>query len=45
MVLARALPRDFAHRDELVAMTYGVVLLSLLLQGLTMPRMIRYLKV
>jgi CPA1 family monovalent cation:H+ antiporter len=45
MVLALALPRNFAHRDELVAMTYGVVLLSLLLQGLTMPWMIRRLKV
>jgi monovalent cation:H+ antiporter, CPA1 family len=45
MVLALALPRDFPHRDELVAMTYGVVLLSLLLQGLTMPWMIRQLNV
>ena len=45
MVLALALPLDFAHRDALVAMTYGVVLLSLVLQGLTMPWMIRRLKV
>jgi CPA1 family monovalent cation:H+ antiporter len=44
MVLALSLPLDFAHREQLVAMTYGVVLLSLVLQGLTMPWMIRRLK-
>ena len=45
MVLALALPPDFPHRAQLVAMTYGVVLLSLVLQGLTMPWMIRRLEV
>lgn len=41
MVLALALPYDFAHRDELIAMTFGVVLLSLVLQGMTMARLLR----
>lgn len=36
MVLALALPEDFPHRSLLIDMTFGVVLLSLLLQGLTM---------
>lgn len=35
MVLALATPPDFPHRRELVAMTYGVVVLSLVVQGLT----------
>jgi Na+:H+ antiporter len=37
MVLALALPAAMAHRDLLVTMTFGVVLASILLQGLTMP--------
>jgi len=45
MVLALALPPTFPHRTQLVAMTYGVVLLSLVLQGLSMPWMIRRLEV
>lgn len=45
MVLALALPPTFPHRSQLLAMTYGVVLLSLVLQGLSMPWMIRRLKV
>jgi CPA1 family monovalent cation:H+ antiporter len=44
MVLALALPRDFPHRTQLIAMTYGVVLLSLVLQGVSMPWMLRRLK-
>ena len=36
MVLALALPPDFPHRTQLVAMTFGVVLLSLIVQGLSM---------
>ena len=36
MVLALALPPDFPHRAQIVAMTFGVVLLSLVLQGMTM---------
>ncbi|MDB4887352.1 MAG: Na+/H+ antiporter [Gemmatimonadetes bacterium] len=45
MVLALSLPADFPHRSQLIAMTYGVVLLSLVLQGLSMPWLIRRLKV
>lgn len=37
MVLALALPASIAHRDLLVTMTFGVVLASILIQGLTMP--------
>jgi CPA1 family monovalent cation:H+ antiporter len=37
MVLALALPPDFANRALLVDMTFGVVILSLLIQGLTIP--------
>jgi len=44
MVLALALPADLPHRTQLIAMTYGVVLLSLLLQGVSMPWMIRKLR-
>jgi CPA1 family monovalent cation:H+ antiporter len=43
MVLALALPQGFPHRDLLVAMTFGVVLISILLQGLTMAPLIRRL--
>ena len=45
MVLALALPADFPNRETLVNMTFGVVLLSLLLQGLTMPRVAARLSV
>jgi CPA1 family monovalent cation:H+ antiporter len=41
MVLALALPPVFPHRTLLVDMTFGVVLISLLLQGLTMPAIVR----
>jgi CPA1 family monovalent cation:H+ antiporter len=43
MVLALALPTDFPHRDQLVAMTFGVVLLSLVLQGMSMSWLLRRL--
>jgi CPA1 family monovalent cation:H+ antiporter len=43
MVLVLALPAGFPHRDLLVAMTFGVVLLSILGQGLTMAPLIRRL--
>jgi len=41
MVLALALPIDFPHRDQLITMTFGVVLLSLVLQGTTMSWVMR----
>jgi CPA1 family monovalent cation:H+ antiporter len=40
MVLVLALPRDFPHRQLLVNMTFGVVLLSILLQGLSMSKLL-----
>jgi CPA1 family monovalent cation:H+ antiporter len=43
MVLALALPFDFPHRSQLVTMTFGVVLLSLVVQGLTMSTLLRRL--
>lgn len=43
MVLVLALPRDFPHRDFLVTLTFGVVVLSILVQGLTMSPLLRKL--
>ncbi|MGH7649513.1 MAG: cation:proton antiporter [Gemmatimonadaceae bacterium] len=37
MVLALALPADFPRRALLIDMTFGVVIASLLIQGLTIP--------
>jgi CPA1 family monovalent cation:H+ antiporter len=45
MVLALGLPPSFPHRDLLVTMTFGVVVLSLLIQGLTMAPLLRRLGV
>ncbi len=43
MVLALSIPARFPHRDQLVAMTFGVVLLSLVVQGVSMSRLLRRL--
>ena len=43
MVLVLSLPLDFPHRDLLVSMTFGVVILSILVQGLTMSPLLRWL--
>ncbi|MGH7689319.1 MAG: cation:proton antiporter, partial [Gemmatimonadaceae bacterium] len=43
MVLALALPPALAQRDLLVTVTFGVVLLSILLQGLTLAPLLRRL--
>ncbi|MGD8317871.1 MAG: Na+/H+ antiporter [Myxococcales bacterium] len=43
MVLVLSLPSDFPHREFLITMTFGVVLLSILGNGLTMPRLLRAL--
>jgi len=43
MVLALALPEGFPHREQLIAMTFGVVLLSLVLQGTSMAWLLRRL--
>jgi CPA1 family monovalent cation:H+ antiporter len=43
MVLALALPASLPHRDFLVTTTFGVVILSILAQGLTMSWLLRRL--
>lgn len=43
MVLALALPPGLPHRDFLVTTTFGVVILSILVQGLTMSPLLRWL--
>jgi CPA1 family monovalent cation:H+ antiporter len=44
IVLALALPVELAQRQLLIAMTVGVVVLSVVLQGATMPMLIRHLR-
>ncbi len=43
MVLVLSLAPDFPHRELLVTMTFGVVILSILLQGTTMTVLLRRL--
>ena len=43
MVLALSLPPSFAFRNFLITVTFGVVILSILLQGLTMAPLLRWL--
>jgi CPA1 family monovalent cation:H+ antiporter len=43
MVLAMALPDSFPHRELIVTMTFGVVLLSIVVQGLTAGPLLRAL--
>jgi CPA1 family monovalent cation:H+ antiporter len=43
MVLVLGLPEDFAHRELLVNMTFGVVVLSIIFQGLTMAPVLKKL--
>lgn len=43
IVLALGLPRDLPHREQLITMTLGVVLSSILLQGMTMAPLLRRL--
>jgi CPA1 family monovalent cation:H+ antiporter len=42
MVLALSLPLSFPHRDLLVTMTFGVVIISILVHGLTVSRFLRW---
>ena len=42
MVLALSLPTTFEHRDLLVDLTFGVVLVSILVQGLSMASVLRW---
>lgn len=41
MVLALSLPIDFSHRELILHMTFGVVLLTLLVQGLSIKPLLR----
>jgi monovalent cation/hydrogen antiporter len=43
LVAALALPRDFPHRDLIVFLTFDVIVATLVLQGLTLPGLIRVL--
>lgn len=43
MVLVLSLAKDFPHRDLLVTMTFGVVMISILLHGMTIPPLLRLL--
>ena len=43
MVLVLSLPKDFPHRELVVSMTFGVVILSILVHGLTMSPLLRWL--
>ncbi len=43
MVLVLSLAKDFPHRDLLVTMTFGVVLISLLVNGMTISPLLRWL--
>lgn len=43
MVLVLGLPNDFEHRELLVNMTFGVVVLSIIVQGLTMAPLLKRL--
>jgi CPA1 family monovalent cation:H+ antiporter len=42
MVLALSLPADFARRDLILHLTFGVVLLTILVQGLTIRPLLRW---
>ncbi|HEY2064940.1 MAG TPA: sodium:proton antiporter [Gemmatimonadaceae bacterium] len=42
MVLALSLPPDLPQRDLIVSLTVGVVLLSIIVQGMTMPFLMRW---
>lgn len=42
MVLVLGLPYNFPHRDLLVHMTFGVVVLSILVQGMTMNPVLKW---
>jgi CPA1 family monovalent cation:H+ antiporter len=42
MVLALALPFDFPNRTLLIDLTFGVVIVSIVVQGMTMHRLIKW---
>ncbi len=42
MVLALSLPSSFAHRDLLVTITFGVVIISILVHGVTVSQFLKW---
>jgi CPA1 family monovalent cation:H+ antiporter len=44
LAAAMALPFDFPHRDLVIFITFGVILVTLVLQGLPLPAIIRWLR-
>lgn len=44
MVLVLSLPQDFPHRELILSMTFGVVSITLLGQGMTMRPILKWLK-
>jgi CPA1 family monovalent cation:H+ antiporter len=45
LAAALALPLDFPHRDLILFLTFSVIFATIVLQGLTLPPLIRWLKV
>lgn len=43
IALALSLPQDFPHRSTLLTLTFGVVAFSIIVQGLTMKPLLRFL--
>jgi monovalent cation:H+ antiporter, CPA1 family len=43
MVLVLSLSKDFPHRELLVSMTFGVIIISILVHGLTISPLLRWL--
>lgn len=44
LALALSLPRELANREEIIAMTFGVVVFSIVVQGLSMPALLKRLE-
>lgn len=44
LAAAMALPKDFPYRNEIVFLSFAVIFATLVLQGLTLPPLIRFLK-
>jgi CPA1 family monovalent cation:H+ antiporter len=42
LAAALAVPGSVAHRDELIIVTFGVILVTLVVQGLTLPAVLRW---
>jgi monovalent cation/hydrogen antiporter len=45
LAAALALPPEFPHRDLIIFLTFCVIVATLVVQGLTMPPLIRFLKI